>query len=326
MTAPDIFDTTRLRLNPLAERAHDLTIGAIGWPVAPPAIDPAFTAVARSLRAARTAGACRVLMMGAHVLRSGVQRYLFELMERGLISLISVNGACAIHDFEFALIGATTESVARYIRTGEFGLWRETGRINDIVKDAAAAGLGFGQALGQAIWEGDYPHKDISLFAQAHRLGVPVTVHVGIGHDIIHEHPNCDGAAHGAASYTDFLRYARALERLKGGVVMNFGSAVMGPEVFLKALAMVRNVAKPGEAFPDRFTTLVCDLAPLPEDFRAEAAKDSPLYYFRPWKTMLVRCLEDAGASHYVRGPHALTVPQLWAEAVRLDQNPGDSR
>src|SRR5262249_22263314 len=147
------------------------------------------------------------------------------------------------HDWEFALIGATTESVARYVSSGEFGLWEETGRMNDVIRSGAAAGLGLGEAIGQAILKGDFPNKEISILSAGARLGIPVTVHAGIGYDILHEHPNCDGAALGAASYRDFLILAQTITKLEGGVALNAGSAVMGPEVYLKALAMARNVA-----------------------------------------------------------------------------------
>src|SRR5437660_428602 len=166
--------------------------------------------------------------MRAPVLRAGVARHLIDLMERGLVSHVAMNGAGPIHDWEFALIGATTESVARYIQSGEFGLWEETGRMNDAIRAGAAAGLGLGEAVGLAIQGGAFPHKDVSVLASGVRLGVPVTVHVGIGYDIIHEHPNCDGAALGQASYQDFLVFTQSVTRLESGVLLNFGSAVMG--------------------------------------------------------------------------------------------------
>ncbi|MDR3641662.1 MAG: hypothetical protein P4L39_10105 [Humidesulfovibrio sp.] len=306
------FDRSRLDVLPLGERAHGLNLSVL-LPLAPARdIDPGIQATAERIRAAKAKGAAVVLMLGAHVIRSGVQRQLIDLMERGYISCLAGNGACAIHDFEFALIGQTTESVAHYIRDGRFGLWGETGRLNDIIADAAAKGLGVGESVGQAILDGGFPHKDMSLFAAAQRLGIPFTVHVSLGYDIIHEHPNCDGAAWGAASYTDFLYYAAVLENLEHGVVMNFGSAIMAPEVYLKALAMARNVARQEGREIRHFTSLVCDLRELPKNFCAEASKDSAEYYFRPWKTMLVRTVADGGESFYVRGPHARTIPQLW--------------
>lgn len=140
-------------------------------------------------------------MIGGHVIRSGVQRFIIDMIEKNYVTCLSMNGACVIHDFEFALIGATTESVARYISEGQFGLWKETGQINDIVNAAHREGvIGMGAAVGRAIHEGDFPNKDISLLAACWQLGVPATVHVGIGYDIIHELPNFDGAAAGASS------------------------------------------------------------------------------------------------------------------------------
>jgi hypothetical protein len=268
--------------------------------------------VAEQIFRARKEGAQVILMMGAHVLRSGVQRYLIDLMERGLITALAGNGACAIHDYELALVGATTESVARYIREGQFGLWEETGRLNDIISTAASENMGLGEAVGREIETGGYPHRDLSVLAAAYRLDIPFTIHVGIGYDIIGEHPNCDGAALGATSYTDFLIFTRVIQQLGAGVVMNFGSAVMAPEIFLKALAMVRNVASQGGENGPPFTTLVCDLHALPAGYRREAPKDNPDYYYRPWKTLLVRTVADGGASYYVKGDHARTVPGLW--------------
>ncbi len=311
------FDTSRLKLLPLAKRRHDLDLTAI-HPLEPRMkVHESLAKVARRIVQARERGNAVVLMMGAHVLRSGVQRYIIDLMEKDYISCIAVNGACAVHDFEFALIGQTTESVAEYIKKGQFGLWKETGQINNIVRQAAQDGTGLGEAVGKTIEQGNFPHKDISIFAAGYRLGILVSVHVGIGYDIVHEHPGCDGAAYGATSYADFLRFAKILESLEGGVVMNFGSAVMAPEVYLKALSMVRNVACQENREIRKFTTLVCDLHPLPENFQQEAPKDSPGYYFRPWKTMLVRTITDGGESYYVRDAHVNTVPELWTAINR---------
>jgi hypothetical protein len=319
-----MFDRSRLRIQPLAERSHDLDLSALlPLDAAPPALEhPAIGVLAGRLVEARRAGRARVLMMGAHVLRAGVSRHLIDLMERGLVSHVAMNGAGPIHDWELALIGATTESVARYIQTGEFGLWRETGRMNDVIRDGARAGLGLGESLGRAILDGAFPHKDVSVLAAAVRLNVPVTVHVGIGYDILHEHPNCDGAAVGAASYQDFLIFAQTVTSLEGGVLLNFGSAVMGPEVYLKALAMARNVAHQEGRTIRRFTTGVFDLVTLEDDTRRQAPKSDPRYFYRPWKTILVRTVADGGESFYVQGDHRHTLPRLHHEAVRAS---GDS-
>lgn len=307
------FDRSRLRIQPLAQRRHDLDLSVV-LPLdaaLPEFAHPALPVLGRRLVEARERKAARILLMGAHVLRAGVSRFLIDLMERGLLTHVAMNGAGPIHDWEFALIGATTESVARYIQTGEFGLWRETGQMNDVIRDGARAGLGLGEALGRAILNGPFPHKDLSVLAAGARLGVPVTVHVGVGYDILHEHPNCDGAALGQTSYQDFLVFTQAVTRLEGGVVLNFGSAVMGPEVYLKALAMVRNVARQEGREIRHFTTGVFDLVPLDGDTRQQAPKTDPRYYYRPWKTILVRTVADGGESFYIQGDHAVTLPHL---------------
>src|SRR5205085_9150624 len=188
--------------------------------------------IAERLVTARSSGTARILMMGAHVLRAGVNRHLIDLLERRAIDHIAMNGAGAIHDYELARIGATTESVDRYIRTGEFGLWRETGELNDWIAEAARLSLGLGENIGRRIDESDYPHRALSVLAAAWRRSVPVTVHAGVGYDILHQHPNCDGAALGESSYRDFLIFAAAVEKLEAGVLLSFGSAVMAPEVY----------------------------------------------------------------------------------------------
>src|SRR5262249_958791 len=317
------FDRSRLRIQPLSQRQHDLDLSAVLPLDAPlPAFShPALGTLGRRLTEARQKEAARILMMGAHVLRAGVSRYLIDLMERGLLSHLAMNGAGPIHDWEFALIGATTESVARYIQTGEFGLWQETGRMNEAIRAGAGTGLGLGEALGRTIQEGSFPHKDLSVLAAGVRLGVPVTVHVGIGYDILHEHPNCDGAALGQTSYQDFLIFAQSVTRLPRGGMLNFGSAVMGPEVYLKALAMARNVAHQEGEEIRRFTTAVFDLVPLEGDTRTQAPKSDPRYYYRPWKTILVRTVADGGESFYIEGDHRDTVPALYHAARQGEEN-----
>jgi hypothetical protein len=314
-----LFDRSKLQIKPLEERKSDLDIRTVK-PLGDAGFrHPSLSAVAERIAGARRDNKSVVMIIGGHVVRSGVQNHIIDLLEKGHISCVAMNGSVMIHDFEFALAGATTESVARYIRDGQFGLWSETGRINDIVNQAFGSGdAGMGEAVGRAIYEGDFPLKNISILAACYRLKIPATVHVGIGYDIIHEHPNFNGAAAGAASYIDFLKFAKVLENLEGGVVMNFGSAVMAPEVFLKALSMVRNVARQHGREIRHFTTLVCDLYPLPTDVCREPSRDDPAYYFRPWKTMLVRTVADGGESFYVRGRHVDTIPALWSELNSL--------
>ena len=319
------FDRARLRIQPSRARRHDMDLSALLPLTAPlPAFQhAAISVLGKSLVQARQAGSARILMMGAHVLRAGVSPYLIDLMERGLISHIAMNGAGPIHDWELALIGATTESVARYIQTGEFGLWQETGLMNDAINQGARNGMGMGEALGRAILDGPFPHKEVSVLAAAVRLGLPITVHVGIGYDIIHEHPNCDGAALGATSYRDFLIFAQSVRQLESGVLLNFGSAVMGPEVYLKALSMARNVALQEGRHIRKFTTAVFDLIPLDSNTRREAPKTDPRYYYRPWKTILARTVADGGESFYVQGEHRVTLPHLYHASLEAERDSG---
>ncbi|NLF70323.1 MAG: hypothetical protein GX575_14885 [Candidatus Anammoximicrobium sp.] len=315
------FDPAQLLIKPLAERQHDIRHSSLlALDELPPPLDgsamQSLADLGQRMAAARRRGAAILMLMGAHVIRAGVARQLIDLMERGLITHLGTNGAGTIHDYELARIGATCESVARYIRTGEFGMWRETAEINEIVRDGAAAGLGLGEAVGRAILASDFPHRDTSVLAAAVRLGVPVTAHVGIGYDIVHQHPNFDPAAYGLASYRDFLAVCDTVGKLEGGVYLCVGTAVMGPEVYLKALSMARNVAHQQNRQIRHFTTAVFDLLPLQGDFRQEAPKSTPQYYYRPWKTVLVRTVADGGQSVYVCGDHRQTIPHLRQAAL----------
>ncbi len=308
-----IFDRSQLKLKPLAERIHDMDRSEIFEldDKTPPFDHPDLTTVAQRIASAHRRGGQIILMMGAHMLRVGLSRFIIDLMERGIITHIAMNGAGPIHDFELALVGASTESVARYIQAGQFGLWTDTGRINEAILAGARDGIGLGEAVGRMIEQEQFPHRDLSVLAAGYRLGIPITVHVGIGYDIIHEHPNCDGAALGQTSYHDFLIFAHTVSKLQGGVLLNFGTAVMGPEVYLKALAMARNVAcRQGQKI-NKFTTAVFDLLDLGPNIHAEAPKDDPRYYYRPYKTILVRTVQDGGESFYFRGDHRATFPAL---------------
>jgi hypothetical protein len=285
-----------------------LELGEVGVPFDDSALLPVADAIAGGVQNASAV----IMMMGAHVIKQGLSRYVCEMVRRGWVSLVACNGACPIHDFELARIGATSESVSENIRDGRFGAWAETGELNDIVRRGCEEGLGFGEAVGKFVAESDFPHKDLSILAGAYQASVPATVHVGIGQDIVHQHPNCDGAGIGETSYRDFLIFTRELENIEGGVVLCCGTAVMGPEVFLKALSMVRNVASAEGKEVRKFTTAVFDLLPLSGDLRNEPGKDEPEYYYRPYKTMLVRTVRDGGESYYIRGDHRATLPALY--------------
>jgi hypothetical protein len=308
------FDRSRLEIKPLAERVHDMTLAEV-LPLdaeVSPFEHADLPAIAARIVAARRAHAPVILMLGAHVIKVGLSRFVIEWLRRGVVTHVAMNGAGPIHDFELALVGATTERVARYIQEGQFGLWRETAQINDAIATGVRDGLGYGEAVGRKIASENFPHRAVSILAAGYELRVPVTVHIGIGYDITHEQPNCDGAAIGEASYRDFLIFAHSVLQLEGGVLLNFGSAVMAPEVYLKALSMARNVARQEGRKINRFTTAVFDLVDLGEEVHREASKADALYYYRPFKTILVRTVADGGESFYVRGPHQLTLPNLF--------------
>ena len=313
------FDRSRLHCLPIAQRVHDLDLSVM--------LDPdrdtdyrheKIDILAERIRSARKRGAAVMLMMGGHVIRSGAAPCLIRLMQEGYITHFAMNGATAIHDFEFAHLGATTESVAKYISEGQFGLWQEDAMYNEAVNQGAADGLGFGESLGRYIVQKKFAHRDISLLAACYESQIPATVHVGVGCDIVHEQPTCDGAALGLASYRDFLIYANTIENLEGGVFLNFGSAVIGPEVYLKALSMARNVAKQEERQITHFTTAVLDLLALEDQNIHEAPpKSDPRYYFRPWKTIMARTVADGGESFYIQGQHKDTVALLTQRLLR---------
>ena len=308
-----VFDRSKLNLLPLSERIHDLDYSIMQEAVADNGYHhPTIDLLAERIRAAKAHNANVTMMLGGHVIRAGVAPSMIAMMEAGYITHFAMNGAAAIHDFELALIGATTESVAKYISQGQFGLWQEDGLYNQAINEGVRDGLGFGEALGRFIETHQFPYRHTSLLAAGYRQQVPVTVHVGIGCDIVHEQPNADGAAIGEATYRDFLIYTKCMEKLEHGVFMDFGSAVIGPEVYLKALSMVRNVAHQEGRQIAHFTTAVFDLLDLEgKDVQETPPKSDPRYYFRPWKTIMSRTVSDGGESYYVQGVHRNTVPAL---------------
>jgi len=316
MSRYELFDRSRVQLRDLGERGHDF-LAADCLPLAPPRqayAHPELGCLVERIVSARAAGRPVLLMMGAHPIKVGLSRFLVDLVARRKITHVATNGAGLIHDFELASFGGTTESVAHWIAQGQFGLWRQTGRLNELAREAAARGDGLGETIGRTLEDEQPPWLDLSISAAAWRTGIPMTVHVGIGSDIIHAHPNFDGAAWGKATDTDFLIFARSVEDLDGGVFLNLGTAVAGPEVFLKALSMARNVAHQRGGSIRNFTTAVFDLLDLPDNYRAgPPSKDHPRYYYRPWKTLLCRTVADGGQSYYFCGDHRQTVPTLWA-------------
>lgn len=312
------FDRAQLTILPLSQREHKMTIADVYSLDAetPPYENENLPVIADRIVEAHRQGKQVIWMMGAHVMRRGNSRFIINLMERGVITHLATNGACAIHDFELALIGATLEDVERYIRDGKFGNWEETGRyLNEAIIHGYRDKIGLGEAVGRLIQENragvPFPHREISMFAAAYRLEIPSTVHKGIGYDIIDQHPSADYAAMGYTTGEDFLRFAHTVSKLEGGVFLNLGSAVMGPEVYLKTLSMARNIAAQRGEEIRHFTTANFDLIDFP-DFRDEGAPTEAHYYHRPKKTILVRTVKDGGDSYHISGDFDRTVPQLY--------------
>lgn len=234
-----------------------------------------------------------IVMMGGHVIKCGLTPLLIDLVKRGVITGFAFNGASSIHDFEIALIGETSEDVSAYIQTGQFGMWEETGQLmNEAIQRAADTGIGMGEALGKQLVEMDAPYNAYSLLAAGVQHDVPITVHVAIGTDIIHQHPSANGAAIGAASFTDFRLLTTLVTDLEGGgVVLNLGSAVILPEVFLKALTIARNLGWT----VSHFTTANFDMT----------------QQYRPVENVVKRPTEMGGKGYTFTGHHELMIPLL---------------
>jgi len=248
-------DLGRLQRLAASDRPTKVTVDDFARPLEPAAARTLLASLpdqlaARALRevVARTAAAARaerpvVLMVGGHVVKVGVSPCFIELVDRGVITHIAMNGAAAIHDVEIARLGRTSEDVEANLGTGTFGMVDETGAfMNAVAIEAVPRREGLGEAWGRALEAGRAPHRDHSLLARASRRGIPATVHIAIGTDTIHYHPACDGAALGEGSLRDFRVLAATLAEARGAVVLNVGSAVLMPEVFLKALSVARNL------------------------------------------------------------------------------------
>lgn len=309
---PASVDLGRVRTYPLAGRASRVVVAALGRAPSPSMSIGRFLrglpdilavrdlrAVAQAIAARHRAGRRVMLGMGAHPIKVGLSPLIIDLMQRGILSAVAMNGACIVHDFELAYHGATSEDVAAALTTGAFGMAEETGAfLNEAI--ARRAGNGLGAAVGAAIAEAKLPHRQLSILAAGARLGVPVTVHVAIGTDIIHMHPSADGAAIGAASLADFRRLAGIAQQLHRGVFINLGSAVIIPEVFLKALNLARNVG-----------SRVGELVTLDMDF---------VRHYRPAVNVVQRPTQGDGRGFQLTGHHEIMFPLLCAavfEALR---------
>ena len=296
-----------LKTHPLRTRGGKVETAAFARPVPPGASFETFLGSLPDVLAgrdfrdfiglvnkARRAGRPILFGCGAHVIKVGLQPVLIDLMEHGFVQGLALNGAGIVHDFEIAFAGRTSEDVGERIRDGRFGAARETGEfLNRAVCDGVRDGLGIGAAVGRMIAGSRFPNRKLSLLAAGARLGIPVTVHVGIGTDTIHFHPGADGAAIGEGSLRDFFTFASLVGGLEGGVYVNVGSAVLLPEIFLKAVAFVRNQG----VRLDGMTTAVFDFN----------------RHYRPEENVVRRPLGKRGRGFYFVGPHEILIPLLAA-------------
>jgi len=306
------IDLTQVTTYPIAQRPNLVTLASLVDPAAPaPDFGSAeLDAVVERIVAARRGGRPVIWMMGAHVIKSGLSRLLIDLMARGIITHVAGNGAVSIHDFELAMIGETSEDVATSLEDGTFGMADETGRyMFQALREGARDGLGYGASIGRFIdrYPERFPHRAVSVLWSAYRLGIPATIHATVGTDIIHQHPTADFTVLGAASGKDFLTFAGSVSELEGGVFLNFGSAVTGPEVFLKSLTIARNLGHT----VSHITTVNFDLIPLGDDTHGKLGYDQPLYYYRPRKNIVNRPVSLGGAGYHITGDHRDTIPNL---------------
>ena len=306
------LDFSKIRTYPVADRANKVALEAFARPHVPGAslstfLDslPDFLAVqdlktvVAAMAAAVRDGKPVLLMMGAHAIKVGLNPLIVDAMRTGLISAVAFNGAGAIHDFELCYNGETSEDVQRGLNDGSFGMVDETGRMmNATLADGVARGLGAGRALGERALS--FPNKHLSIMATGAEIDAPVTVHIAIGTDIIHQHPTTRGDVLGEASYRDFQTFAAVCAQLEGGVVLNVGSAVIMPEVFLKALTIARNLGHKVE----KFTTATFDMT----------------RHYRPSENVQRRPTAMGGKGVYIVGHHEVNIPLLFAavkEALR---------
>lgn len=305
------IDPTRVVTYPLKERKSKVATSVLGvpWKIGG-SVRTFLDSLPRTLAAAdlreitqRIVAAVRaqrpvVLGMGAHPLKVGLSPLIIDLLERGLLAAVAMNGAGIIHDFELAYQGETSEDVAEALGDGSFGMARETGEfLNEAIRTGVAhAGVGIGRAVGERIHAAGFPHANLSVLAACARLEVPACVHVALGTDIIHLHPQADGAAIGEGSLRDFHLLAAVVARLEGGVFINLGSAVIVPEVFLKALSLARNLGYT----VNTFTTVDLDF----------------VRHYRPAMNIVSRPTRQGGRGFHLTGHHEIVFPLLCAAVM----------
>ena len=256
-----------------------------------------FTEIVDRFVRAAASGKTIILAMGAHAIKVGLNPIILDLLNRRILSSIAMNGAGIIHDAEVAMVGCTSEDVSEQIGTGKFGMAEETGKLlNAAISEGAKQGHGIGRSVGAMLIRENFPYNRYSLLARAFELDIPVTVHVAIGTDIIHFHPNVDGASIGKASHLDFRIFARLVSTLEEGVFINLGSAVILPEVFLKALTLVRNLGYQARDF----TTVNMDF----------------IRHYRPMTNVVHRPTLDGGKGYNLVGHHEIMFPLLAAAVL----------
>lgn len=300
------FDLSSVKTYPLASRTSKANAADFARPFTDPgaanlvASFPSilggadFKAVVSAMRTARDAGHGLIWGIGAHVLKTGLSPVLIDLMERGYICALATNGAGIIHDFELALSGATSEDVDEALGPGRFGMAEETGReLNAAINQGVARGLGLGQSVVAHLHHRQPPFANVSVLAAAGRLEIPVTVHVGIGTDVIHMHEDASGAALGEGSLRDFRYFVSNVARLENGVYLNCGSAVVLPEVFLKAVALARNTGRSLKGL----TTVNIDF----------------MRHYRPQTNVVTRPVAGVGRGYSLVGHHEILIPLLAA-------------
>jgi hypothetical protein len=308
---PKPLDLSGVRTYPLAQRHSQVSLADFGRPHAAGAsvaqfldglprilAGDALRRLAADVRRAREGGKPRLWGLGAHVLKVGLSPVIVDLMEKQFVTGLALNGAGIVHDFELAVAGQTSEDVAAGLGSGEFGMARETGEeVNRAVSEGDRDGLGLGAALGRYLTARRPPHLEVSLLAAAWRLGLPATVHVAVGTDIVHMHPTCDPAALGRATHLDFRIFAAQVAGLGGGgVYLNVGSAVLLPEVFLKAVTLARNLGHD-----------LTDFATANLDF---------IQSYRPNTNVVERPTRGVGRGYSLTGHHELLLPLLAAALI----------
>ena len=338
------FDLSRVNTYPLKTRSNKVTLDDL---VRPEGLDdlaldlPVKTCgeienIARAIVSSRQAGRPVVIFTGAHLIKNGLSPLLAEMVRRGLVSLVAGNCAAAIHDFELALIGQTSENVPDALSKGRFGMAREFAYINYAISLGNKHKLGLGESLGRTICDEDFRSKvlasvaggdlpdtfaypEVSLLVACYENNVPFTIHVGIGTDVIDQHPSFDGQAKGGCSGRDFLIYTNEIAGLtNGGVVLNIGSAVTGPEVLLKAISIAANTG----SVPNGILTADFDLRD--RDSGEMSDESSQSYYFRDQKSVVTRIPQSfAGKGFYIQGNQKKTFPLLYKKTIQLLQQKG---